>query len=36
MPGRDGTGPTGRGSRTGRGMGKCTSTGSDPAPISST
>lgn len=27
MPGRDGTGPQGRGSRTGRGMGRCTSAG---------
>ena len=34
MPGRDGTGPTGRGSRTGRGMGNCTSTGSNPNPVS--
>lgn len=24
MPGRDGTGPTGRGSKTGRGVGPCT------------
>ncbi len=35
MPGRDGTGPTGKGSRTGRGMGNCTSTGSNPTPLSS-
>ena len=27
MPGRDGTGPMGRGSRTGRGMGYCKPTG---------
>ena len=26
MPARDGTGPTGQGSRTGRGMGNCNST----------
>ena len=26
MPARDGTGPSGQGSRTGRGMGNCTST----------
>jgi hypothetical protein len=26
MPGRNGTGPLGQGPRTGRGMGKCTST----------
>ena len=26
MPARDGTGPLGQGSRTGRGMGNCTST----------
>jgi hypothetical protein len=26
MPARDGTGPLGQGSRTGRGMGKCNST----------
>ncbi|MBN2258007.1 MAG: DUF5320 domain-containing protein [Anaerolineaceae bacterium] len=25
MPGRDGTGPMGRGARTGRGIGNCTS-----------
>ncbi|HNR02278.1 MAG TPA: DUF5320 domain-containing protein [Anaerolineaceae bacterium] len=36
MPGKDGTGPTGRGSRTGRGMGNCAPTASNPTPISST
>ena len=33
MPGRDGTGPTGKGSRTGRGAGNCTSTSSNPNPV---
>lgn len=30
MPARDGTGPTGEGSRTGRGMGNCNSTKTTP------
>jgi hypothetical protein len=30
MPARDGTGPSGRGSRTGRGKGNCAPDGSSP------
>jgi len=36
MPRRDGTGPTGWGSRTGRGMGNCAPTASNAPPISNT
>lgn len=31
MPNRDGTGPEGKGPRTGRGMGKCSGEGPRPA-----
>lgn len=34
MPGRDGTGPMGQGSRTGRGMGNCGSAGINKGQIS--
>jgi hypothetical protein len=33
MPYRDGTGPTGQGSRTGRGMGNCAGQGSQGRPF---
>ncbi|MBP8856509.1 MAG: DUF5320 domain-containing protein [Anaerolineaceae bacterium] len=38
MPGRDGTGPTGQGSRTGRGLGNCAPgyIGNDQAQVSTT
>lgn len=36
MPARDGTGPLGQGSRTGRGMGNCGSTGVDTSRTTST
>ena len=35
MPGRDGTGPNGKGSGTGRGLGPCQSQVSDNAPADS-
>lgn len=36
MPTRDGTGPMGQGSRTGRGMGNCEPTGADTSKIPTT
>jgi hypothetical protein len=36
MPTRDGTGPMGQGSRTGRGMGNCGPTGADTSKIPTT
>ena len=36
MPARDGTGPLGQGSRTGRGMGNCGTTGVTTGRISTT
>jgi len=36
MPTRDGTGPMGQGSRTGRGMGNCETTGENTGKIPST
>jgi len=36
MPTRDGTGPMGQGSRTGRGMGNCGTTGENTGKIANT
>lgn len=36
MPARDGTGPMGQGSQTGRGMGNCGSTGADTGKTATT
>ncbi len=36
MPARDGTGPMGQGSQTGRGMGNCGTTGADTGKVPTT
>lgn len=36
MPARDGTGPMGQGSKTGRGMGNCETTGADTSKVPNT